>query len=182
MARTAGAVAGPPLAAAAALLALLVPAAAPSPGAAGCEVPPGGRFDCGPERLLSREGCEARGCCYEPAGPGPGHGSGSGPGPPWCFFPRGYRSYRAENLTATASGYTAGLRRVAASFLPGEVGSLRLDVAMETPARLRFTVRPRPGTPVPLPVPVSADRPPLCPRSCGTRPGSATRCPWPRRG
>ncbi|XP_074900238.1 lysosomal alpha-glucosidase isoform X1 [Buteo buteo] len=138
MAGPAGAMAGPPLAAAAALLALLVPAAAPSPGAAGCEVPPGGRFDCGPERLLSREGCEARGCCYEP---GPGPGSGSGPGPPWCFFPRGYRSYRAENLTATASGYTAGLRRVAASFLPGEVGSLRLDVAMETPARLRFTLR-----------------------------------------
>ncbi|KAM6344905.1 lysosomal alpha-glucosidase isoform 2-T2 [Alca torda] len=123
--------AGPPLAAA--LLALLVPAAAGSPGAAGCEVPPGDRFDCGPERLLSREGCEARGCCYAPAGPGPG--------PPWCFFPRGYPSYRAENVTATASGYTARLRRVAASFLPGDVGSLRLDLALETPTRLRFTLR-----------------------------------------
>ncbi|XP_063207915.1 lysosomal alpha-glucosidase isoform X2 [Chroicocephalus ridibundus] len=123
--------AGPPLAAA--LLALLVPAAAPSPGAAGCEVSPGDRFDCGPERLLSREGCEARGCCYAPAGPGPG--------PPWCFFPRGYPSYRTENLTATASGYTARLRRVAASFLPGDVGSLRLDLALETPTRLRFTLR-----------------------------------------
>ncbi|XP_074967754.1 lysosomal alpha-glucosidase isoform X1 [Phalacrocorax aristotelis] len=120
---------------AAVLLALLVRAAAPSPGAPGCEVPPGDRFDCGPERLLSREGCEARGCCYAPAGPGPGAG------PPWCFFPRGYRSYRAENLTVTADGYSARLRRVAASFLPGDVGSLRLDVALETPARLRFTLR-----------------------------------------
>ncbi|XP_064323049.1 lysosomal alpha-glucosidase isoform X2 [Phalacrocorax carbo] len=120
---------------AAVLLALLVPAAAPSPGAPGCEVPPGDRFDCGPERLLAREGCEARGCCYAPAGRGPGAG------PPWCFFPRGYRSYRAENLTVTADGYSARLRRVAASFLPGDVGSLRLDVALETPARLRFTLR-----------------------------------------
>lgn len=129
--------AGPGVAAAAALLALLVPAAARSPGPAGCDLPPGGRFDCGPERLLSRAGCEARGCCYAPAGPGP----------PWCFFPRGYRSYRAENLTATATGFTARLRRVAASFLPGDVGILRLDVALETPTRLRFSVRPgpRPG-------------------------------------
>ncbi|XP_075296835.1 lysosomal alpha-glucosidase [Opisthocomus hoazin] len=114
-----------------ALLPLPGPAAARGPGPAGCQLPPGGRFDCGPERLLSRAGCEARGCCYAPAGPGP----------PWCFFPRGYRSYRAENLTATASGYSARLRRVAASFLPGDVGSLRLDLALETPARLRFTLR-----------------------------------------
>ncbi|XP_064891214.1 lysosomal alpha-glucosidase isoform X2 [Columba livia] len=123
--------AGPGVAAAAALLALLVPAAARSPGPAGCDLPPGGRFDCGPERLLSRAGCEARGCCYAPAGPGP----------PWCFFPRGYRSYRAENLTATATGFTARLRRVAASFLPEDVGILRLDVALETPTRLRFSLR-----------------------------------------
>uniref|UniRef100_A0A8B9J0T4 Lysosomal alpha-glucosidase n=1 Tax=Amazona collaria TaxID=241587 RepID=A0A8B9J0T4_9PSIT len=119
--------------AAAALLALLVRAAGLGAGAAGCDVPPSSRFDCGPERLLAREGCEARGCCYVPAGPGPG--------PPWCFFPRGYRSYRAENVTATGSGYAARLRRVAASFLPGDVGCLRLDVLLETPARLRFTLR-----------------------------------------
>uniref|UniRef100_A0A672UQC1 Lysosomal alpha-glucosidase n=1 Tax=Strigops habroptila TaxID=2489341 RepID=A0A672UQC1_STRHB len=119
--------------AAAALLALLVPAAGLGAGATDCDVSPGSRFDCGPERLLAREGCEARGCCYVPAGPGPG--------PPWCFFPRGYRSYRAENVTATGSGYTARLRRVAASFLPGDVGCLRLDVLLETPARLRFTLR-----------------------------------------
>ncbi|PKU28644.1 lysosomal alpha-glucosidase [Limosa lapponica baueri] len=105
----------------------------PFPGAAACDVPPGDRFDCGPERLLSREGCEERGCCYAPAGPGPG--------PPWCFFPRGYRSYRAENLTATPTGYTARLRRVAPTFLPGDVGDLRLDLALETPTRLRFTLR-----------------------------------------
>ncbi|XP_068007377.1 lysosomal alpha-glucosidase isoform X2 [Melanerpes formicivorus] len=115
------------------LLSLLVPTAACSPGTASCDLPPAGRFDCGPERLLSREDCEARGCCYVPAGPGPG--------PPWCFFPQGYRSYRAENLTATATGYTARLRRVAASFLPGDVSCLRLDLALETATRLRFTLR-----------------------------------------
>ncbi|KAM9211711.1 coiled-coil domain-containing protein 40-like [Leptosomus discolor] len=66
---------------------------------------------------------------------------GSSPGPPSCFFPSGYRSYRAENLTATATGSATRLRRVAASFLPGAVGSWRLDVALETPTRLRFTLR-----------------------------------------
>ncbi|XP_041341660.1 lysosomal alpha-glucosidase isoform X2 [Pyrgilauda ruficollis] len=141
---------GPGPGLAAALLALLVPAAARGPGAAACEVSPGGRFDCGPERLLSRAGCEARGCCYSP-GPGPR----AGPGPPWCFFPRGYRSYRAENLTATESGFSARLHRVAAAFLPGAVDELRLELALETPARLRFTLRDaaRPRYEVPLATP-----------------------------
>ncbi|XP_064251996.1 lysosomal alpha-glucosidase isoform X6 [Passer domesticus] len=143
---------GPGPALAAALLALLVPAAARGPGAAACEVSPGGRFDCGPERLLSRAGCEARGCCYSP---GPGPGPRAGPGPPWCFFPRGYRSYRAENLTATESGFSARLHRVAAAFLPGAVDELRLELALETPARLRFTLRDaaRPRYEVPLATP-----------------------------
>uniref|UniRef100_A0A8C6ZE20 Lysosomal alpha-glucosidase n=1 Tax=Nothoprocta perdicaria TaxID=30464 RepID=A0A8C6ZE20_NOTPE len=114
------------------LLLALVAAAARVPER--CEVPPGDRFDCGAERPLARAGCEARGCCYMPGGP-------RGAGPPWCFFPRGYRSYRAENLTATDAGYTALLRRCAAGFLPGDVGTLRLDVALETRARLRFTLR-----------------------------------------
>ncbi|XP_030817873.1 lysosomal alpha-glucosidase [Camarhynchus parvulus] len=145
---------GPGPGLAAALLALLLPVPVPvsarGPGAAACEVSPGGRFDCGPERLLSRAGCEARGCCYSP-GPGPR----SGPGPPWCFFPRGYRSYRAENLTATESGFSARLRREAAAFLPAAVDELRLELALETPARLRFTLRDaaRPRYEVPLATP-----------------------------
>nr|XP_054500969.1 lysosomal alpha-glucosidase isoform X4 [Agelaius phoeniceus] len=145
---------GPGPGLAAALLALLlpvpVPASARGPSAAACEVSPGGRFDCGPERLLSRAGCEARGCCYSP-GPGPR----SAPGPPWCFFPRGYRSYRAENLTATESGFSARLRREAAAFLPAAVDELRLELALETPARLRFTLRDpaRPRYEVPLATP-----------------------------
>lgn len=119
------------------LLALLLrslPSAGSSADSA-CAVPPDDRFDCGPERLLARAGCEARGCCYVPAGPG------DGGGPPWCFFPRGYRSYRADNVTATAGGYAARLRRVVPSFLPADVGTLRLDVALETESRLRFTLR-----------------------------------------
>lgn len=167
---------GPRIGAVIAVLALLLPGACGS-AAASCEVPPSHRFDCGPERLLARAGCEARGCCYAPVP------SGAGGGPPWCFFPRGYRSYRAENLTTTARGYSARLRRVAPSFLPGDVGTLRLDVALETESRLRFTVRPGP-----LPaVPPQSPRPRLSPClplpcSSGTRPGSATRCPCPRRG
>uniref|UniRef100_A0A8B9UBH1 Lysosomal alpha-glucosidase n=1 Tax=Anas zonorhyncha TaxID=75864 RepID=A0A8B9UBH1_9AVES len=139
---------GPRIGAVIAVLALLLPAACSS-AAASCEVPPSHRFDCGPERLLARAGCEARGCCYAPVP------SGAGGGQPWCFFPRGYRSYRAENLTTTAQGYSARLRRVAPSFLPGDVGTLRLDVALETESRLRFTLRDpaRQRYEVPLPTP-----------------------------
>lgn len=47
------------------------------------------------------------------------------------------------------------------------------------PPALLGAVRPPPRPRRPGPAPPTG---PLCPRSCGTRPGSATRCPWPRRG
>uniref|UniRef100_A0A8B9EHP6 Lysosomal alpha-glucosidase n=1 Tax=Anser cygnoides TaxID=8845 RepID=A0A8B9EHP6_ANSCY len=62
-------------------LVLAVDPSVPETGRRGAAVPPSHRFDCGAERLLAREGCEARGCCYAPAA------SGAGGGPPRCFFP-----------------------------------------------------------------------------------------------
>lgn len=102
-----------------------------------CDVPPSSRFDCAPDKGISQEQCEARGCCYVPAGQvleEPLMGQ------PWCFFPPSYPSYRLENLSSTESGYTATLTRTSPTFFPKDVLTLQLDVLMETDSRLHFTV------------------------------------------
>ncbi|XP_054986113.1 lysosomal alpha-glucosidase [Sorex araneus] len=111
------------------------PRAPPSPQQ--CEVAPSSRFDCAPDRGVSEQQCRERGCCYQPAGPP----RGARLGQPWCFFPAGYCSYKLENLTATATGYSAVLTRPCASFLPKDVMTLQLDVLIETKSRLRLTIR-----------------------------------------
>ncbi|XP_060242269.1 lysosomal alpha-glucosidase isoform X1 [Meriones unguiculatus] len=107
------------------------------PGAvpAQCDVPPSSRFDCAPDRGVSREECEARGCCYIPAE------QVSPMGQPWCFFPPGYPSYRLENLSSTDTGYTATLTRAGPTFFPKDVLTLQLDMLMETESRLHFTIK-----------------------------------------
>lgn len=98
-----------------------------------CDVPPNNRFDCAPDKGISQEQCEARGCCYVPAGQ-------VLMGQPWCFFPPTYPSYRLENLSSTEMGYTATLTRTSPTFFPKDVLSLQLDVLMETESRLHFMV------------------------------------------
>lgn len=101
-----------------------------------CDLPPDGRFDCAPDKAITQEQCEARGCCYMPARWPPGTQMGQ----PWCFFPPNYPSYRLENLTTTKTGYTATLIRATPTFFPKDIMTLRLDVLVETESRLHFTV------------------------------------------
>lgn len=102
-----------------------------------CDIPPSSRFDCAPDKGISQEQCEARGCCYVPAGQ-----VEKEPlmGQPWCFFPPSYPSYRLENLSSTESGYTATLTRTSPTFFPKDVLTLQLEVLMETDSRLHFMV------------------------------------------
>lgn len=103
----------------------------------GCDVPANNRFDCAPDKGLTQEQCEARGCCYVPAGPP----KGSSMGQPWCFFPSGYPSYQLHNLTSTPFGHEALLTRASPTFFPKDILSLRLEVMQETDSRLHFTIR-----------------------------------------
>lgn len=102
-----------------------------------CDTPPNSRFDCAPDKGITREQCEARGCCYVPARRRP---RGSQMGQPWCFFPPSYPSYKLGNLTTTETGYTATLTRDTPTFFPKDILTLRLDVLVETESRLHFTV------------------------------------------
>uniref|UniRef100_A0A673VNX4 P-type domain-containing protein n=2 Tax=Suricata suricatta TaxID=37032 RepID=A0A673VNX4_SURSU len=103
-----------------------------------CDVPPNSRFDCAPDTAITREQCEARGCCYVPARRGP---RVPRMGQPWCFFPPSYPSYKLGNLTTTDTGYTATLTRTAPTFFPKDILTLRLDVLLETESRLHFTIK-----------------------------------------
>lgn len=100
-----------------------------------CNIPPDSRFDCAPEKLLSQDECQARGCCYIPVS-----SKGSAGWQPWCFFPTNYSSYKMTNLTATKTGYTANLIRSAPSFMPDDILNVQLNVVFETKGRLHFTV------------------------------------------
>ncbi|XP_015672926.1 lysosomal alpha-glucosidase [Protobothrops mucrosquamatus] len=101
-----------------------------------CNIPPDSRFDCAPEKLLSQDECQARGCCYVPVS-----SKGSAGWQPWCFFPTNYSSYKMTNLTATKTGYTAHLIRSAPSFMPDDILNVQLDVVFETKGRLHFTLK-----------------------------------------
>ncbi|XP_054313799.2 lysosomal alpha-glucosidase isoform X2 [Pongo pygmaeus] len=103
-----------------------------------CDVPPNSRFDCAPDKAITREQCDARGCCYIPAKQGL---RGAQMGQPWCFFPPSYPSYKLENLSSSEMGYTATLTRTTPTFFPKDILTLRLDVMMETENRLHFTIK-----------------------------------------
>ncbi|XP_032097324.1 lysosomal alpha-glucosidase isoform X1 [Sapajus apella] len=103
-----------------------------------CDVPPNSRFDCAPDKTITQEQCEARGCCYVPV---ERVLRGAQMGQPWCFFPPSYPSYKLENLSSSEMGYTATLTRTTPTFFPKDILTLRLDVMMETENRLHFTIR-----------------------------------------
>ncbi|XP_038163651.1 lysosomal alpha-glucosidase [Cyprinodon tularosa] len=103
------------------------------------------RFDCGRDRLLSQEECEARGCWYAPL---PGL-----PGPPWCFYPALYPGYNMGPLSPSERGQTAFLNRNSPSYLTKDVSSLSLEVIEETPSCFHIVLKD-PSSPryeVPLP-------------------------------
>ncbi|XP_040845744.1 lysosomal alpha-glucosidase [Ochotona curzoniae] len=100
-----------------------------------CDVPPNNRFDCAPDRAITQEQCEARGCCYAPTQ------QAAPMGQPWCFFPPNYPSYRLEGLRPSETGYTATLTRDVPTFFPKDILTLQLDVLMETDSRLHFTIK-----------------------------------------
>ncbi|XP_042525958.1 lysosomal alpha-glucosidase [Dipodomys spectabilis] len=103
-----------------------------------CDVSPNNRFDCAPDRAITQNECEARGCCYAPTQPGPREPLR---GQPWCFFPPSYPSYRLKGLRPSETGYTAALVRGTPTFLPKDILVLQLDVLMETDTRLRLMIK-----------------------------------------
>ncbi|XP_063819300.1 lysosomal alpha-glucosidase-like [Pseudophryne corroboree] len=100
-----------------------------------CSAAAGSRFDCAPEKILNKDECEARGCCYV------AEADSWGLGQPSCFYPSDYPSYKMVNLTETESGYSATLIRYKKTFMPDDLMTLQLDILFETEYRLHFTIK-----------------------------------------
>ncbi|XP_069807724.1 lysosomal alpha-glucosidase [Dendropsophus ebraccatus] len=100
-----------------------------------CDVAPARRFDCAPEKGVTKEECEARGCCYSPTGKNPRIGQ------PWCFFSSTYPNYKLSNKTETEHGFTATLVRCKETFMPNDIMTLQLVASFETESRLHFTIK-----------------------------------------
>ncbi|KAM5135364.1 lysosomal alpha-glucosidase-like [Mantella aurantiaca] len=107
-----------------------------APPPARCSVTPCSRFDCAPEKGVSKEECEGRGCCFSPAA-----ALRSAIGQPWCFFPSDYPNYRVTGSRETPSGIHYTLTRSTGSFMPGDIMDLQLNVSPETPSRLHLTIK-----------------------------------------
>ena len=105
------------------------------------------RFDCYPESraVVTREMCEARGCCFIPVSSSSTSSSSSSPsgrhGIPWCFYPEGFGSYSLVSVNDTALGEEGRLVRDTKTYYPGDIMTLHLEIRHETNTRLRVRVR-----------------------------------------
>lgn len=102
-------------------------------GPSECLLEPASRFDCAPEKVLNKDDCVARGCCYSEVPDSSEQ--------PSCFFPVNYPSYKAANLTLTGSGYISTLVRSTKTFMPNDLMHLQLEVIYETDDRLHFRIK-----------------------------------------
>lgn len=107
-----------------------------------CQVIPNEyRLDCYPERdvTITRQLCEARGCCWLPKNTkNRGKLKSNGMNVPFCFYPNNFETYRYVNVTETAFGLEAFLKRNYASPYPGDVETIQMIVKFETTTRLRI--------------------------------------------
>jgi lysosomal alpha-glucosidase len=96
------------------------------------------RLDCFPENGANQQGCEARGCCWIPAKRKPKIGVPLAV--PYCFYPPNYATYNYLNVTETAYGLEAFLKRNYATAYPGDVEIIKLSARYETENRLRIKI------------------------------------------
>ncbi|XP_045462356.1 lysosomal alpha-glucosidase-like [Harmonia axyridis] len=90
------------------------------------------KLDCLPQGIATKETCEKRGCCWIPV---------SAPlGIPYCFYPQGYPTYNYLNVTQTAFGLIAFLKRSYRSAYPDDVEIIKLIVKYETESRLHIKI------------------------------------------
>lgn len=111
----------------------------PKPDYAQCELLTNAeKYDCYPEDGASADACEARGCCWIQL---ENENEGNVPlNVPYCFYPPNYESYTYLNITETAYGLNAYLRRKYRSPYPNDVEIIKMDVRFETSTRLHIKV------------------------------------------
>lgn len=107
-------------------------------------IPEAWRFDCYPERgvVVTRELCEARNCCFNPASSPSSSAVRPSPrnGIPWCFYPLDFPSYSLVSINDTSMGQRGTLVRDVKTYYPADILTLEVEVRHETDTRLRVRV------------------------------------------
>lgn len=96
------------------------------------------KFDCLPEDGANANACEARGCCWVELKTEKEQKTSLNV--PYCFYPPNYQSYSFLNVTETAYGLNAFLRRKYRSPYPNDVEIIKMDVRYDTSTRLHVKV------------------------------------------
>lgn len=97
------------------------------------------RLDCFPQDNTNQQGCEARGCCWIPAKTKPQMNAALAV--PYCFYPENFDTYKYVNISETAYGLDAYLKRSYSTAYPGDVEIIKLGVKFESDTRLHIKVR-----------------------------------------
>lgn len=102
------------------------------------------RFDCHPDRPISKQACINRGCCYNPSSDlkvtDEDLKSSSFLGTPSCFFPLHYEGYRVTKSETKGNMMKAELKRITPSGFPDDVKKLALTVTPIDDYRLRIKI------------------------------------------
>lgn len=100
------------------------------------------KFDCYPEVGANISGCEARGCCWVPRKTKHKNKKQLDVplNVPYCFYPPNYEGYKYVNITETAYGLTAFLKRSYQSAYPDDMEILKMIVKYESENRLHIKV------------------------------------------
>eukprot|EP01031_Cornospumella_fuschlensis_P026474 gene26474-31996_t len=91
-----------------------------------CTVSDSAKVDCG-YAGIDQSGCEAKGCCWSPAG--------QNSATPWCFYAgQAASGYSISSIIETATGFSGNLQLVGSgsSTYGADLKNLKLDVVFET--------------------------------------------------
>ncbi|GBN12316.1 hypothetical protein AVEN_212536-1 [Araneus ventricosus] len=107
-------------------------------------VPDAEKFDCHPDRPVSKAECLKRGCCYTPASDLTVRDldliNSSYLGVPSCFFSNNYKGYEVGNITKDADHIEALLNRTIPSGFRNDIQNVRLNITFIDGASLRIRV------------------------------------------
>lgn len=113
----------------------------PKPDSSQCQILTNDeRFDCFPETNANIDGCAARGCCWAVPKEDETTVKNGNINVPYCFYPTNYASYTYVNITDTAYGLVAFLKRQFKSAYPDDVEIIKMTVKYETNDRLHVKV------------------------------------------
>ncbi|WAQ96934.1 LYAG-like protein [Mya arenaria] len=119
-------------------------------------IPQESRQDCWPEEKgTSQQGCEARGCCWLPAGFSMKRRLGN---VPWCFYPTNYNGYMVTSVEKITAGTRAQLQLSRPSSWPNDVQKLYVDIVSETKTRLNVKIYDPANTRYEVPVTLNKEQ------------------------